>query len=54
MENSLHEIKIEEDRKTYINEDKYNLVIIEIKQENNLNTNSFMNIEKKDKMKIDN
>jgi hypothetical protein len=53
LENSLHEIKIEEDRKTYINEDKYNLVIIEIKPEDNLNTNSFMDIEKKDKMKID-
>ena len=51
LENTLYEIKINEDRKTYINEDKYNIVIIEIKPEDNLNTNSFMDIEKKEKMK---
>ena len=53
LDNTLYEIKINEDRKTYINEDKYNIVIIEIKPDDNLNTNSFMDIEKKEKMKTD-
>ena len=30
LDNTLYEIKINEDRKTYINEDKYNIVIIQL------------------------
>ena len=49
LENSLHSIEINEERKTYINEDKYKIVIIEIKSEDNLNKNAFFELEGKKK-----
>ena len=36
LENTTYELDINEERKTYINEDKYKIVIIEIKNEDNL------------------
>ena len=50
LDNSLHSITINEGRKTYINNDKYKLVIIEIKSEDNLNTNTFFELEEKEKL----
>ena len=50
LEKSLHTITINEGRKTYINEDKYKIVIIEIKSEDNLNMNAFFDIEEKNKI----
>ena len=50
VENKRYSIAINEDRKTYINEDKYKIVIIEIKNEDNLDINSFFEIEEKEKI----
>ena len=50
LDNSLHSLIIDEKRKTYINNDKYKLVIIEIKSEDNLNTNAFFELEEKEKL----
>jgi len=48
LDNSLHSLTIDQERKTYINDDKYKLVIIEIKSEDNLNTNGFFEFEEKE------
>ena len=49
LENENYTIKIDDQRKTYINEDKYNVAIIEIKNEDNLSTNNFFEVEEKEK-----
>ena len=48
LDNSLHSLAVNQERKTYINDDKYKLVIIEIKSEDNLNTNGFFEFEEKE------
>ena len=53
IENSLHTIVVNDERKIYINEDKYKIVIIEIKGEDNLNTNAFFEMEEKQKVEKD-
>jgi len=50
LENTLHEIEINDERKTYIDEDKYKIIIIELIIEDNLNSNNFFELEKKEKI----
>ena len=45
-ENSIYKININKERKTYINEE-YKISLIEIKDHDNLYTNSFLNLKKK-------
>ena len=45
VENSSYTITIDEERNTFINEDKYKIVIIEIKDDDNLSINSFFEFE---------
>ena len=50
LENTTYELDINEERKTYINEDKYKIVIIEIKSEDNLNISKFFDFEQREKL----
>ena len=50
LEKTNHTITIDDQRKTYINEDKYDVSIIEIKNEDNLSTNNFFEIENKENL----
>ena len=53
VEKTKYSIKINEERKTYITEDKYKVVIIEIKIEDGLNIDSFFEIQEKPKIDLD-
>jgi len=48
IEDSKHTIEMVGRRGTYINEDRFNVVIIQILEEDNLNINSFFEIEEND------
>jgi len=45
LNNTLYNISIDDSRKTFINEEKYNITIIEIKSEDGFETDSFLEIE---------
>ena len=47
-EDSVHSIRMVRQRGTYINEDRFNVVIIQIVEEDNLNINSLFEIEEND------
>ena len=53
LENSSHTLTINDERKIYIDEEKYKIVIIEIKSDDNLNIDSFFELEEKQNLEKD-
>ena len=50
LDNNTYVLNTNEKRKTFINEDKYKISIIEIKDEDNLNADSFFEIEEEEEL----